>query len=65
MKTKSNREYWIEKIEENIARDNRNNLKLKEIGWITVHFWEKEVKSNLDKCLEKILSILINQIGRR
>jgi len=31
-KLKFNREYWIEKIEENIARDKRNDILLKEQG---------------------------------
>jgi DNA mismatch endonuclease (patch repair protein) len=41
-KLKRNRDYWIEKIEENIARDKRNDKLLKEMGWIPIHFWEKE-----------------------
>ena len=44
-KLKANREYWIEKIEENIARDRRNDEKLKELGWTVLHFWEKEVQA--------------------
>ena len=30
---KSNREYWIEKIEENMARDQRNDFELRAMGW--------------------------------
>ncbi len=51
---KSNREYWITKIEENIARDQRNDKLLTEIGWCPLHFWETDVKKELDKCLERI-----------
>ena len=57
-KLKSNRDYWIEKIEENIARDKRNDLKLKEAGWIPIHFWEKEVKQNLDSCVSTVLDVV-------
>ena len=32
-KLKSNREYWIEKIEENIARDKRNDELLRQMDW--------------------------------
>ena len=42
-KLRSNREYWIEKIEENITRDKRNDVLLRELGWFPIHFWEKEV----------------------
>lgn len=59
-KLKANRDYWIEKIEENIARDLRNDKKLKELGWATLHFWEKEVLKDLDGCLRRIDSEIDN-----
>jgi len=52
---KSNREYWIEKIEENIARDQRNDVLLKELGWLPIHFWEKDVNKELDACVTRII----------
>lgn len=57
-KLKANREYWIEKIEENIARDKRNDTLLQEMGWIPVHFWEKEIKKDLDRCVHRIIDIM-------
>ena len=54
-KLKSNRDYWIAKIEENIDRDYRNNALLEDMGWIVLHFWEKDVLKNLENCIEKIL----------
>lgn len=51
---KSNRDYWIEKIEENIARDQKNDEKLKKQGWTPMHFWEKEVLKDLEGCLHRI-----------
>ena len=57
-KLKNNREYWIEKIEENIARDRRVDEQLKELGWIPIHFWEKEVKMNLDNCVNSIVDVI-------
>ncbi|MBQ7624583.1 MAG: very short patch repair endonuclease [Clostridia bacterium] len=56
LKLRSNREYWIEKIEENIARDKRNNDSLKEMGWRVFRFWEKQVLKDPDACLQKIVS---------
>ncbi len=55
---KSNKEYWIEKIEENMARDERNDLLLSEMGWKPIHFWEKEVKNSLHSCVETIMSVI-------
>ncbi|MBQ3367898.1 very short patch repair endonuclease [bacterium] len=52
---KSNQGYWIEKIEENITRDKRNDLLLSEMGWKPIHFWEKDVNRNLGFCINTIL----------
>lgn len=51
---KANREYWIEKIEENIARDRRNDALLEEMDWTPIHFWEKEVQKDLPGCIRVI-----------
>ena len=55
---KSNREYWIEKIEENIARDERVVKQLKNMGWKTVRFWEKDVLKKMDECVYSILRLI-------
>lgn len=57
-KLKHNREYWIEKIEENMARDKRVDAQLQEMGWVTIHFWEKQVLRHTDECLKAILELL-------
>ncbi len=57
-KLKSNRGYWIEKIEENIARDKRNNDSLKEQGWSVIRFWGKEVLKDPDRCVQKIINLI-------
>ena len=40
---KSNREYWIPKIEYNIRHDKKVNEQLKEKGWTVLRFWSKKV----------------------
>lgn len=57
-KLRSNREYWIEKIEENIARDKRNDILLQDMGWLPVHFWEKEIKKDIDQCVHRIIDAI-------
>lgn len=54
-----NREYWIEKIEENIARDIRVDKQLREIDWIPIHFWSKDVLKDTESCISDILSTII------
>jgi DNA mismatch endonuclease (patch repair protein) len=51
---KTNKKYWIKKIERNIARDNENEKKLAGMGWIIVRFWGKEIKNNLMDCVNVI-----------
>lgn len=59
---KRNREYWIEKIEENMARDIRNDQLLTQVGWTPVHFWEKEVMKNLPACVAEIEETILSQL---
>lgn len=63
-KLKRNREYWIEKIEENIARDQRNDTILAEMGWIPLHFWEKDVKKDINKCVDKVIDAVQVQFSK-
>lgn len=55
---KRNREYWIEKIEENMARDQRNDRLLIQHGWMPIHFWEKQVLKELPSCVIKIQEMI-------
>lgn len=59
---KRNREYWIEKIEENMARDLRNDQLLTQAGWTPIHFWEKEVMKNLPVCVSEIEEAILAQL---
>ena len=57
---KRNREYWIEKIEENMNRDIRNDKVLRSLGWTPVHFWSKEVMGDIDGCVRDIESFIMS-----
>ena len=48
-------EFWQNKIRENIERDKRNTEELEGIGWLVLRFWESEINTSLDNCLEQIL----------
>ena len=47
-KIKTNREYWIPKIERNMVRDKQVNEQLTSQGWTILRFWSNEVKKNLE-----------------
>ena len=57
-KLKNNKDYWIEKIEENIQRDIKNDNLLRQIDWIPIHFWSDDVKSYLAYCINEIEEII-------
>lgn len=55
---KSNREFWIPKIEKNIQRDKDVTDKLKKDGWIVLRFWGHEIKNDVSGCADKIESVI-------
>lgn len=57
---KSNRDYWIPKIERNMERDRQVNAQLTNDGWIVLRFWEWEIKKQLDKCINEIMITIEN-----
>ena len=54
---KSRREYWEGKLERNRARDKRNILDLKRMGWQVLVIWECQLK-NPDRVRARVLRFL-------
>lgn len=44
---KSHQDFWIPKIERNIARDKEVTEMLQQQGWIVLRFWGKEIQSDV------------------
>ena len=55
LKIKTNRDFWIPKIERNMQRDRSNDLKLKEMGFKVFRFWEHEVRKELEICVSHVV----------
>jgi len=53
-KLKSNREYWIDKIERNINRDRETDRDLYGMGWVVLRFWGLDILKNLPGCVEDV-----------
>ena len=51
---KSNRDFWIKKIERNMARDKEVNEELIQKGWLVLRFWGKEITKNVSSCADVI-----------
>lgn len=49
-----NKEYWIKKIERNMARDRESDIKLIALGWTPMHFWGEDILKHTDACIDAI-----------
>jgi G:T-mismatch repair DNA endonuclease (very short patch repair protein) len=47
-------EFWIPKIERNMARDIEVTNKLESEGWTVIRFWGNEIKKETEKCADII-----------
>ncbi len=55
---KTHQEYWIPKLERNIARDIEVNKTLIAQGWTVLRYWESDIKTKLDICVSEIINII-------
>lgn len=51
---KSNRDFWIAKIEKNIQHDRNVDHTLTEQGWTIFRFWGHEIKKDIRGCVDRI-----------
>jgi DNA mismatch endonuclease (patch repair protein) len=51
---KSNRDFWLAKIQRNIARDEQVNLMLGELGWIVLRFWDDQILRDTEGCVRVV-----------
>ncbi|XCF06799.1 very short patch repair endonuclease [Tamlana crocina] len=52
---KSNRAFWIPKIERNIQRDKEVNQQLADMDYTVFRFWSREIKQNLNQCINDVM----------
>jgi len=55
---KSNREFWIKKIERNIQRDTEVNFLLTNDGWYVIRFWGNDIEKNVIACADQVEAVL-------
>ena len=60
-KIKSNREYWIPKIERNMARDKEVSEALEAEGWTVIRFWERQIRKELDSCVDDVVKVVLRK----
>lgn len=54
-KVKTNRAFWIPKIERNMQRDREVNAELNRLGYKVFRFWENEIKKEPKRCLIEVV----------
>lgn len=50
---KTRTEFWTKKLEDNVSRDKRNTVALRNLGWNVVVVWECELK-NAERLLKRL-----------
>jgi len=51
---KTHSSFWKAKFTKNRARDKKKLALLQQDDWITLVFWECEIKKNLGRCIKKV-----------
>lgn len=57
--------FWTKKIGDNRARDRRNFRKLRRAGWVVLRIWEHEIERDLERCVDRILVAVNDEISRK
>ena len=59
---KTNTEFWLNKINSNIDRDEKKASQLKKLGWRVITVWECELKkSALNDTIKRIVALIHNE----
>ena len=56
-KIKSNRDYWITKIEKNMIRDERVTIELESMGYNVIRLWAGDILTETDRCINEIVDV--------
>lgn len=44
-----------------MARDKEVNVALEAEGWTVIRFWERQIRKELDKCVDEVMKIIITK----
>ncbi|WP_035070805.1 very short patch repair endonuclease [Anditalea andensis] len=58
---KSNRAFWIPKIERNMQRDREINAYYLSKGWAVLRFWDYVVKNVLGVCVKRVVGHIVEK----
>lgn len=58
---KNNREWWQTKLATNTERDRRKDAELRELGWLSMHFWEH---TTVDQMADAVVAAWRDRTGQ-
>jgi DNA mismatch endonuclease (patch repair protein) len=61
-KSHNNKQYWLDKITENMQRDAKVDQQLRMMGWIPVRFWSKDVTKYPEECIGMVRELIEKQL---
>lgn len=54
----TNTEWWVSKIERNVARDRDVDQQLRELGWRVLRLWASDVLADPDHAADQVMTLL-------
>jgi very-short-patch-repair endonuclease len=58
---RTNRDYWIPKIERNVRRDSEIEKQLTKRGWLVLRFWGRDIQKELASCVKEVQDALFQR----
>jgi DNA mismatch endonuclease (patch repair protein) len=53
---RTNRQFWLNKIEKNRLRDKVVNRELRRRGWQVLRFWGHQINLNVEECVNVVMA---------
>lgn len=60
LRKSNNSDFWVNKIQSNIERDNKVDKELRYLGWTVIRFWGNDIKKDTDGCIKTIEEIIFD-----
>ena len=55
---KSNTDFWIDKLNRNVEKDQKNRQQLEDAGWRVIIIWECEIEKDINEVIQNIVQTL-------
>ena len=52
---KSNTDFWIDKLNRNVEKDQKNRQQLEDAGWKVIIIWECEIEKDINEVIQNIV----------